>query len=477
MAAALSPHVILLVYWLLLVICSAFFLRMACSLCRTTIPSWRRAFVSVFLVAFLSYLAVDFTSYLLLRSMQGVLIQIPPWYGYSNWFREPIGLKWFIISKVGPLRYLPFVFGLCAAGFFQFIILQAQITFRWGLLIVLLQWGATFITGYILSLVFGVALSSMGWTPQPPTGSPVPGPVAAHKGRTPTTSHTQTQGKKPPAAVPDNESGGELSSLAMIQQEGEAALRDPRESFDRATTGLKTYANLHLEQLKEDLAPVTKYLPESLRDLLDRGGWWVVLGVAAIVALVWLRSIMLRVIEVFAKRKRRKKKKRGWHKVAVNLKENLKTIGEAQTEMEEGWPRLLVNGLPARLRLVILSLGSRNAGDLTPEMSDRVLDWIKPGLAEVCAADFPRVSVWPPFYSASGFETAVAANVRIPAPEGDRSPWVVVTGRVRMGKALVYVALGLYADEINSLRYVRVKGDQWLRVLAVKGTKQTAGAR
>lgn len=162
MASALSPHVILLVYWLLLVALSAFFLRLACGLCRTTIPTWRRSIVSVLVVAFLTYLVVDFTAYLILRSMQDVLVQIPPWYGYNYWFREPVGLKWFVISHVGPLRYLPFVFGLCAAGVLQVAVLQAQVTFRFGLLIVLLQWGATFVAGYILALLFGVALSTAG---------------------------------------------------------------------------------------------------------------------------------------------------------------------------------------------------------------------------------------------------------------------------------------------------------------------------
>lgn len=260
----------------------------------------------------------------------------------------------------------------------------------------------------------------------------------------------------------------------MLHREGQAALQEPREYLRHAATGFKAYADTLLEGMKDDLAPVTRYLPEPVRNWLDGGGWWVVFGIAGVVALLWLRSILRQFVRVLSK-PRRKRKQRVSKKVAVNLKENLRFIGDASTE--EGSQRLIVNGLPARLRLVILSLGARNAGELSPEMSDRVLDWIKPGLAEVCAEDYPRVRVWPPFYSAGGFETAVAANVSIPAEKGERSPWVVVIGQVRMGRALLNVALGLYADEVNNLRYVKVKGDQWLSVLGVKGAKQPVGAR
>lgn len=463
MASSLSPHAILLVYWLLLVALSAFFLRLACGLCGVGLPTWRRAIVSVFVVAFLTYLVIDFTAYLILRSMQDVLVQIPPWYGYNWWFREPIGLKWFVISHVGPLRYLPFVFGLCAAGVLQVAVLQAQVTFRFGLLIALLQWGATFVAGYVLALVFGVALSTAGWAPQPP-------PVAQQSPAQARTART----KAPRGPRGKEAAGADASSLAMFQQEGEAALREPREYLSRAGTGLKAYADTLLEQITDEMEPATRYLPQPVRNWLDGGGWWVVFGIAAFLALLWLRSILLRLVRVLSK-PRRKRKQRGWKKVAVNLKENLRMIGDASTE--EGDQRLVVNGLPARLRLVILAQGSSNAGELTPEMADRVLDWIKPGLAEVCSEDYPRVRVWPPFYSAGGFETAVAGNVAIPAEKGERSPWVVVTGQVRMGRALVRVALGLHTDEVNNLRHVKVKGDHWLDVLGVKGAKQPASVR
>jgi hypothetical protein len=54
MASTLSPQVILIAFWLIILVLAAFFLRMACSLCRTDMPSWKRAFVSVLVVTFLA---------------------------------------------------------------------------------------------------------------------------------------------------------------------------------------------------------------------------------------------------------------------------------------------------------------------------------------------------------------------------------------------------------------------------------------
>src|SRR4051812_45969001 len=108
---------------------------MACSICRADMPSWRLAFLSVVMVGFLTYLVVDFTSYLVMRTLADIGLQVPPWYRYHHWFREPPGLKLLILSHAGFLRYGPFVFGICAAGVLQVIVLQAQVSFRAGALI------------------------------------------------------------------------------------------------------------------------------------------------------------------------------------------------------------------------------------------------------------------------------------------------------------------------------------------------------
>ncbi len=480
MSATLSAHAVLIAYWAVMLVICAFFLRMACSLCRVDMPSWRRAFVAVVVVTFLAYLTFDFTAYLVMRSMSDVLIRVPEGYGYNHWFREPFALKWHIINHAGPLRYLPFIFGLCAAGVLQVIVLQAEVTFRFGLLIAGLQWGATVVAGYVVSLLFGVALSGAGWKPpqpEPPQqaqAQPQASSAASPRGRRAAlASRNKARAKQAAEAAPPTPAAQEPTALQVAQQQAEGAGRSAQEQLRDVGQNLKEYANSNLEELKEDLAPVTKHLPEPVMAFLDGGGWWGVLGVGAILALLWLRWLVRKLGGAVSRP--RKKKKRRTKTVAIKLKESLRQVGEAYTE--EGPKRLTVRGLPARLRLVVLSSGTRKTGGLSEEMVDRVLDWIKPGLAEATASDYPRVRLWPPFYSFDGFATALAANITIPEPKGEKSHWVVVAGQVKMGLAVIHVGLALYADDPNTLRNLKVPGEQWLSVLGVKETREPARAR
>ncbi len=494
-AGLLPPQMLVLAYWIPIIFLSAFFLRLACGLCGANFPSWPRAIISVLLVSFLAYLTVDFTAYVIMRSMQDVVVQVPPSYGYKLWFREPFALKWIIISNAGPVRYLPFVFALCVAGTLQVIILEASVTFRFGLLIVLLQWGATAVAGYIVALLFGVALSQAdSITQATPVAHAPPEPVqkqpkpkqGASPGDKVAKSEDKTKGKKTPKGFPEGSKAGEASagqpadsqpiSLQIAKREQEDATGASPEYAQNAWSNLKTYADSHLDELKEELAPLTEQLPKPVQDFLEKGGWWVILGVLGIIALVWLRSLLRRLGGAFvAKLPKRKKKKRRSKSMGVKLKENLRELGDAYTE--DGPQRLTVKGVPARLRLVILSLGAKDSGGLSEEMVDRVLDWIKPGLAQVTAPDYPRVPVWPPFFSPEGFAIAFQANVPIPEPKGEKSHWVLVSGQVKMGRALINVGLGLYADEANTQRNLTVKDEQWLGVFGVRETRQLAGAR
>ena len=458
MASVLTPQVIFIAFWLIILVLAAFFLRMACSICRTDMPSWRRAFVSVVLVTFLAYLTFDFTCYLLMRSMGGVLIQVPPNYSYAIWFSYgPDPLKWVIVSQVGILKYLPFVFALCVAGTLQVIVLQAQVTYRWGLLVLLIQWVPTLVSIYILSLLFGAALNAIGWTP--------PGQAAtaeAGKGQPPAGGAEAGKGQAPAAG---DAAGGSLQTIS--QQVGEA-IQQSKDYLPEVGAHFREVADSCLVELNETAAPLTKYLPEPVQNFLSTGGWWWVLGVSGLLALFWVRSIVRKFLGVRRRSPRPKGKKRGAKVTTVKLRENLALVGESYTET--GPRRLVVKGLPARLRLVILSMGTKGGGGLSEEMANRVLDWIKRGVAEVASYDSPGVRVWPPFYSSDGFAIALQNNVPIPEPKGSKSHWVILAGEVRMGPSLVHVGLALYAEDENNLRFIQVKNERWLDTLAIEQT-------
>ncbi len=487
----LSPQIVVLIYWLIIIPLAAFFLRQACSLCGVNMPSWKRSIISVMLVTFLAYLTFDYTSYLIMRTLDGVALRVPPWYGYNFWFREPLGLKWQIISYLGPLKYLPFVFAICAAGILQVCVLEAEVTFGWGLGIVVIQTIATCISAYIVSLVLGSVLQSAGWTVQgepvavaasgqqqsanpPPAG----GKVRENRNKARALAKNSKQADKTKGQPSQEDAAksppeGEPLSLELVQRKAEDVAQSSSEYAKTASANLKDYANSQLEQLEEDLAPVTKRLPEPVQEFLARGGWWVILGGCAFIVLLWLRSILRRLGR--GPRKKTRKKKARMKKVGLKLKENLTWIGKGFTE--EGPRQITVNGLPAHLRLIILSMGNRTGGELSEEMADRVLDWIKTDLAQVASYDSPGVRLWPPFYSAEGFASNLASNVPIPEAPGIKSHWVLVAGRAKMGRVLINVGLAFYADEANSLRVIKVRGERWLKVIGVTEAPAMAGRR
>jgi hypothetical protein len=435
----------MIAYWVVIVLGAAFCLRLACGIMSENIPSWKRSIISVVVVTFFAYLAFDFTAYLIMRSMDGVLLRLPRSpqdpneiaYGYNLWFREPLALKLHIISHAGPVRHAPYVFAVCALGFFQVLALQGEVNFRKALLIAFMQTAGAALTAYIASLLFGLVLF------------PTPG--------TPPSAGAQPKG------APTEKRDG---SPQMIEEKVKDAVEATRDYLENAGTKLKTYADTHLNDLEKELDPFTQHLPEPVKDWLKNGGWWIVLGGLGVIAILWARSLFSKLRRAGRKSKKKSKKKKVTKVKAVKLAEDLASIGDAYTD--EGEQRVLVKGLPARLRLVVLSQGNKNPGGLREDMADRVLDWIKHGLAEATAQDYPRVRVWPPFYDAGGFATNLAKNVVIPEPKGTRSHWIVVAGRVEMGLSIINVGLAFYADEESTVRNVTIKGDNWLDVLGVQ---------
>src|SRR5262249_39640907 len=129
----------------------------------------------------------------------------------------------------------------------------------------------------------------------------------------------------------DEETRAEPGSLEVMEQKEEGAVQASRKSLEKAGENIKAYADSYLDDMKEELAPFTAHLPEPVRNFLDRGGWWVVLGGCAFLALLWLRSLLRRLRGAIRKPKKRKKKGRRAGAAPVPLKEDLKWIGEGYT--------------------------------------------------------------------------------------------------------------------------------------------------
>jgi hypothetical protein len=132
-----------------------------------------------------------------------------------------------------------------------------------------------------------------------------------------------------------------------------------------------------------------------------------------------------------------------------------------------------VKGIPARIRLVVMSPAGHETADLEPAMADRVLDWVKPGLGAIFQSDYPKVRIWPRQFSGAGFPRAFQQHVPIPEPPGQRSPWVLLAGAVHLGRQKIDLGLALYSDEPTRIRMITVEHDAWLDFLSIQPAPQT----
>src|SRR5262249_43697885 len=202
----LNPHqsfLALIVYWAILTPVAAFILRQACSLFQVEMPSYRRAIFMVLVVGGSAYLTFEFSSYVIMLSMQGVFLQVPPGYGFIHWLHEPFGVKWQIISKLPMLGYLPFIFSLCIAGILQVVWLRLQVPFRLAVLILLFQAAVTYAAMLGLPFTFhnllGVKVE--------------PAPDMARREAAPTPQPAPRQATTPPALAFEKSDGKSTPSF------------------------------------------------------------------------------------------------------------------------------------------------------------------------------------------------------------------------------------------------------------------------
>lgn len=218
---------------------------------------------TVFAVWLTVFFVYDLSGYGFARLMQDphLGIAFPPNYGYLNWLREPMGLKWYVLGYVPMIRYLPVLFALCAGGVVQ--VLLWRIPFRVGMLVFLSQLFLNIFAMALLSLVFsffvGVEKGVDGTAPRRV--------VAANRRAAAA------------AAAPDG--------LPGLQQKIERLGRDEGPALRRLLVRWKGI-NDRLQPVYDLLDPVTSHLPLPVQDCLNGGGW--LLAVPGLIALARLRG-------------------------------------------------------------------------------------------------------------------------------------------------------------------------------------------
>ncbi len=253
-----------ILYWLLMIPVAVFVLIRTTAFWTEEGPGTVVGAVKTVLVMWIAlFLVYDLSGYLFARLMQDPRLGIafPPNYGYFNWIREPMGLKWHVLGYVPMIRYLPVLFALCAGGVAQ--VLLWKIPFRLGVMVFLSQLFLNIFAMAVLSLLFSFVIGV-----EKGAEAKVPRRVAAANRRAAAA-----------AAAPDGLPGLQQRIEALGAHEGPAI---------RRVWGYWKGFNERLQPAYDLLDPVTSHLPLPAQDFLNGGGW--ILVIPGLIALARLRS-------------------------------------------------------------------------------------------------------------------------------------------------------------------------------------------
>lgn len=202
---------------------------------------------------------------------------------------------------------------------------------------------------------------------------------------------------------------------------------------------------------------LVKAMPEGpLREFMAGWGWYVLLIVGALLVLLLLwglmRGLMTRKVKPATER---------------SLEEDLSRYPAPPPRT--GDRRLLVEGVPVRIRLVVVApSGAQAEEELDLDNLGRLLERILPGLGAVYQEDRPRVKLWPRQVSYQGFARHFHQCMLVPEEEGELSPWVLVAGRVKLKDHQMMLGLALVALKPTTLGQQTLDAHEWTSVLRVR---------
>jgi hypothetical protein len=209
-----------------------------------------------------------------------------------------------------------------------------------------------------------------------------------------------------------------------------------------------------MDQIKEFLEPVIQLLPEELREL-----WLVVLGAVALVILLpiawYQRRFLGRLVGLP-------------HRPPLaepNLDEDLGKLPVPPALT--GPRRLIVEGVPTRLRLVVIApLGKGAIVDASAV--DDLLNHVRWGRATIAREDRAAIRFWPPQLSAHGFPAVLHRKIHGIDPDGQPSRWVLMAGPTPPRPRSVLLGLVLWTDEATNIGRLSMEHGQWMRSLYIE---------
>ena len=210
------------------------------------------------------------------------------------------------------------------------------------------------------------------------------------------------------------------------------------------------------ESLKKPPKELIEALPEDVGAWLEGWGWYVVLGVAAFIVLLLLLGLLSFLRKLFARQRQIP---------GQNLEEHFAQYPPLKPS--SGDRRLTIEGVPVRLRLVVVAPAGTESG-FDDQRIDKLLDRILPGLGGIFNADKPRVRIWPTQLSHEGFANHLHRNTIIPEGDGQLSKWAVVAGRAKLDDCHVMLGLGLEALKPTTIGRKTIDAHEWDVMLRVR---------
>ncbi|MFL5342259.1 MAG: hypothetical protein ACJ8F7_19095 [Gemmataceae bacterium] len=132
-----------------------------------------------------------------------------------------------------------------------------------------------------------------------------------------------------------------------------------------------------------------------------------------------------------------------------------------------GTHRLTFEGQPVRIRLVVLAPAGRTA-ELLPSMAEGVLEAVVHGLGSAAQFDKPRVRVWPPQLSQTGFAPKFFRHVRRPEAKDEPSKWILVAGPALAGPGVVLLGLALETAKPTRRGSAPIDEIRWPELLRIR---------
>jgi hypothetical protein len=405
-----------ILYWLLMAPIAAFILHVVAGFCTAAVV----------------FFAFDLSSYAFALWMRdsSVGVRMPANFSYWDWLREPLAVKWQVLSFVPFIRFLPVFFALIAGCITQ--IFLWKVDFKLGAVVFVAQALLTFAAMELLSLIFRFGLQYYEHY-MPPKESP----AAVRPGQ--------------------RDRNTEPADLEELNERIRDQKNEPS-SFWRRLDGGWESANGHLQPMYSFLEPVTKHLPHPAQSFLNAGGWLLVFAGLGGFIVAWPKIKRNR-----KEMLRPRSKRRAVHHQHVKLA----MIGDSVTSLGER--QATVNGIPARLRHIIMVPPAGVTGKAaTPTPVAQFLDTIRPDLSTLSAADYPKAEVWSDSHARSHFRKTLETRIEFPEPAGQPSPWLILHGPVKWSGSTVQVALAFLLNTPTTARIMELNATQWKEAIGAR---------